>query len=433
MHSSAGGAEASGSPYLEFINQSFSTNNDLSLPSSPSIPNSTKPRDTFMGPQPKYGNTQDTLARSDDPFKTPNESPSSTTTSVSSQSQQKSILKNRGNGNAAPVIPKNTRPISTQQYYPIPVIPSQHNVNSDSNNGNNGGQYNNNNYLPPPATIAAAGLTRPASPFATQSSSDGRENANSVSSTHRSSRNLGPISDPNYNLTQTDTTLEGLAQRWHAYQAMWEKRYAEEPFYKRWTRSKWLLLFSALLLLAYSVCVLVVAVGYVIHMSIAGSALGIVSAIIGLVGVFLENRAWLSIYTILLWPVFGLYVSIGYIAFRRSHSQLRAHIKEDWIHNYTRDQRLIIQSNLKCCGFQSPSWYAEYDLRCFPMTVLPGCQHKFSVHELRFLKKAYTISFSLVPVQIFVMIVSLLCSNHVDGMLRSGRPGLKSFKEEKKH
>ncbi|KAG0024177.1 hypothetical protein BGZ80_005483 [Entomortierella chlamydospora] len=386
-----------------------------------------------MSSQSKYGNTQDTFARSDDPFKTPNESPSSTTTSVSSQSQHKSILKNRGNGNAAPVIPKNTRPISTQQHYSNPLIPSQYNVNNDSNNGNNGGQYNNNNYLPPTAAIAAAGLTRPASPFAMQNSSDGRENANSVSSTHRSSRNLAPTPDPNYNLTQTDMTLEGLAQRWHAYQAMWEKRYAEEPFYRRWTRSKWLLLFSALLLLAYSVCVLFVAVGYVMHMSIAGSALGIVSAIIGLVGVFLENRTWLSIYTILLWPVFGLYVSVGYIAFRRSHSQLRAHIKEDWIHNYTRDQRLIIQSNLKCCGFQSANWYAEYDLRCFPMTVLPGCQHKFSVHELRFLTKAYTISFSLVPVQIFVMIISLLCSNHVDGMLRSGRPGLKSFKEEKKH
>ncbi|KAF9345708.1 hypothetical protein BGX26_002819 [Mortierella sp. AD094] len=479
MHSSVDGVAAPGSPYLEFINKSFSTNNDLSLPdrviTSPSISNSTKPRDPFMNSRLKHGNKdalrtdipyntqvplqQDTLARIiDNPFQASDGSLSSASTSVSSPSQHKSILKqNRGNGNAAPAVPNNTRPASIkQQYLNSTTQPQYNNVNNANYNngyGNNGGQHNNNNYLPPTAaTAAAAGLTRPASPFAMQNSStgssEGRENANSVSSTHRSSRNLAPATDPNYNLTQTDLTLDGLAQRWYAYQAMWKKRYADEPFYKRWTKSKWILLFSAILLLGYSVCILTVAIGYItlkwdlsavamtihsniIYLSLAGSILGIVSAIIGLVGIFLENRTWLSIYTILLWPVFALYVSVGYIAFRLAHSHLRAHTKDDWIHKYTRDQRLIVQQNLKCCGFQNPSWYAEYDLRCFPMTVLPGCQHKFSIHEMKFLTSVWTISFSIVPVQLFVMTVALLCSNHVDGMLRSGRPGLRSFKEEK--
>ncbi|KAF8948837.1 hypothetical protein BGZ46_005283 [Entomortierella lignicola] len=288
----------------------------------------------------------------------------------------------------------------------------------------------------PSAPAPGAGLVRPASPFTKYDSSgslEGLENAaNSVSSTHRSSRNLTPANDPNYNLTQSDLTLDGLAQRWKAYQAVMKKQYAEEPFYRRWTKSKWILLFSSLLLLAYSVGILIVSIGYITHMALAGSILGIITALIGLVGTLRENRFWLSIYTILLWPVFGLYVSVGYIAFRRSHARLRAHIKDEWINTYDRDQRIIVQQNLKCCGFQTPSWYAEYDLRCFPMTVLPGCQHKFSLYELNFLKTSYTIAFSIVPVQLFVMISALLCSNHVDAMLRSGRAGLKSFKEEKK-
>ncbi|KAI8602909.1 hypothetical protein EDD21DRAFT_370590 [Dissophora ornata] len=65
------------------------------------------------------------------------------------------------------------------------------------------------------------------------------------------------------------------------------------------------------------------------------------------------------------------------------------------------------------------------------MTILPGCQHKYNLYEDKLLSTFWTVSFSLVPFQLLVMVASLLCSNHVDGMLRSGRPGLKSFKEEK--
>lgn len=85
---------------------------------------------------------------------------------------------------------------------------------------------------------------------------------------------------------------------------------------------------------------------------------------------------------------------------------------------------------LKCCGYQDASYYGEYDLRCFPMTNLPGCQHKYNIHEFKLLNECWSASFILVPFQLFVMIAALLCSNHVDAMLRSARPGLKSFKEQ---
>ncbi|KAG0204163.1 hypothetical protein BGX33_008677 [Mortierella sp. NVP41] len=274
---------------------------------------------------------------------------------------------------------------------------------------------------------------------------DGRnDNASSLRS---SAHNLALGNDRNYNMTQTDMTLEGLAERWQAYQAWWAKQYKEQPFYRIWTRSKWILLLSAVLLLGYSGALFAVSLGYIlghfeyspvvmefhsniIYLSLAGSIMGIITAIVGLIGIFRENRIWLSWYTIILWPVFAMYISVGYIAFRRAKNHLRAHLKDEWIHSYSRDQRLLVQRQLKCCGYQDPTYFGEYDLRCFPMINLPGCQHKYNLYEDNVLTTAWTISFGLAPVQLFVMIAALMCSNHVDGMLRSGRPGLKSFKEQ---
>ncbi|KAF9580124.1 hypothetical protein BGW38_003354 [Lunasporangiospora selenospora] len=242
-------------------------------------------------------------------------------------------------------------------------------------------------------------------------------------------------------------TIEGLAERWRAYQAWWAKQYSEQPFYRIWTKSKWILFFSAVLLLTYSCAALAISLGYIlghfeysvvvlefhaniIYITLAGSIVGIVTALVGLVGIFRENRIWLSWYNVMLWPVFALYLSIGYISFRRAKNHLRQRLRDEWTHSYTREQRLLVQRNLKCCGYLDPFSNGAYDLRCFPLTNLPGCQHKYNIFEDKLLTICWSASFLLAPVQLFVMISALLCSNHVDGMLRSGRPGLKSFKEK---
>ncbi|KAF9114327.1 hypothetical protein BGX27_011147 [Mortierella sp. AM989] len=215
---------------------------------------------------------------------------------------------------------------------------------------------------------------------------DARDNSSYRSSAH----NLAVNNDPNYNLNQSDSALEEYE---HAVVVM--------EFH-----------------------------GNLIYIAMAASALGILSALLGLVGIFRENRLLLSWYSILLWPVFALYISVGYIAFRRAKNHLRTHLREEWVHSYSREQRLLVQRNLKCCGYQDPAWFGEYDLRCFPMINLPGCQHKYNVYEDKLLTTCWTASFTLAPFQLFVMIAALLCSNHVDGMLRSGRPGLKTFKQK---
>ncbi|KAG0364619.1 hypothetical protein BGZ54_007332 [Gamsiella multidivaricata] len=491
---------APGSPYLEFINQSFSTDNDLSLPertvASPTLGNDNAITTSASARSPKERilksifkrESKDTLASDNTsssiiplhsslagaqqphqeqqqphqqqsspvpgrrPLLVSDGSSSSTlTASVSTSALPRSILKqNRGPVPATapaahPVLNGTPPSAAQQQYQQQPLQPNAvHNNNHILSNG----------LVPSTAALAAINPIRPASPFAfgssTTASSDGFDNTNTLDSTHRSSRNSSSGMDPNYAVTQTDLTLEGLAQRWYAYQALMKKSYAEDPFYKRWTKSKWILLLSTIMLLGYSCAVFAVAIGYMTHkfdlsvvvmefhsnliyLSLAGGLLGVISALIGLVGIFRENRLWLSIYALLLWPVFALYVSVGYIAFRRSKNHLRARIKDEWIHSYTREQRLVVQRQLKCCGYQDPNWYGAYDLRCFPLTNLPGCHHKYSVYEEKLLSTCTTAAFSLVPFQLLVMVAALLCSNHVDGMLRSGRPGLKSFKEEKEN
>ncbi|KAK3832270.1 MAG: hypothetical protein JOS17DRAFT_120244 [Linnemannia elongata] len=336
-----------------------------------------------------------------------------------------------------PVYPQQSAPF--QPYQPQPIAPYQQPTPAFySYDSNNSDHSNNNNRV--------SGGTPPSSHNTAQLG--GYQQSQSTDSTHRSSRNMSPAPEPGYNLIQTDATLEGLAQRWYAYQAVMKKSYAEDPFYKRWTRSKWILLFSALLLLGYSTAILYFSLSYIlqkvpnspvvmefhsniVYLSLAGSVFGIASAFVGLVGIFRENRIWLSYYTIVLWPGFALYVAVGYIAFRRAKLHLRAHIKEDWITSYTREQRLLVQRNLFCCGFQDSTYFAAYDMRCFPTTTLPGCEHKYSLFEKDLLTSLWTWSFTVAPVHLFVMIVALLCSNHVNNLLRSARPGLVSFKDKK--
>jgi len=72
----------------------------------------------------------------------------------------------------------------------------------------------------------------------------------------------------------------------------------------------------------------------------------LITALVGLVGVFRENRIWLSWYNLMLWPVFCLYISVGYIAFRREKNHLRNHLRDEWMHSYTRSQRLLVQKNV---------------------------------------------------------------------------------------
>ncbi|KAG0308174.1 hypothetical protein BGZ98_008764 [Dissophora globulifera] len=159
-----------------------------------------------------------------------------------------------------------------------------------------------------------------------------------------------------------------------------------------------------------------------LYLMMAAAPFGIFVAIIGYVGILSQSRKVLAIYSVLLWPLFGLITSIGYIGFRRNHVTLYQKLKFSWINEYTRDDRLIIQNALSCCGYRSLGDYPSYDLHCFPRAPLPSCESVFLQFQQDLLSNTSSVAFIVLPVQLLVMIAALLCSNHIDRLYRTAHP-----------
>lgn len=68
---------------------------------------------------------------------------------------------------------------------------------------------------------------------------------------------------------------------------------------------------------------------------------------------------------------------------------------------------------MRCCGYFSPYVEATVSPLCYPRSIFPGCKNRYLKLERTVLETWYTISFSLVPAQIIIIVVALLCSNHI--------------------
>ncbi|CDS06306.1 hypothetical protein LRAMOSA08834 [Lichtheimia ramosa] len=203
-----------------------------------------------------------------------------------------------------------------------------------------------------------------------------------------------------------------------------------------WTLARWLLLISISLLMLYGLifligCLVTFAKGYyraiviiiadrdILNMTFAASVLCVITACVGLVGVWRKDRRILGIYALLLWPCFALIATVGYLSYKADTWNLRAQLGTRWRHEFTDQDHIALQDNLHCCGFENPSDHATYYDRCFTESLLPGCSYKFYLFEHDFLVKAWTTTFALVPLHVIVIIISLLCSNHVDHLFGS--------------
>ncbi|KAG0064638.1 hypothetical protein BGZ90_002109 [Linnemannia elongata] len=211
-----------------------------------------------------------------------------------------------------------------------------------------------------------------------------------------------------------------------------------------WTRSKLLLLLANIILLGYAVtCTVIMTMSWrgdpwtkpyldsgimmianhnVLLLMMVTAPFGVFIALLGFIGIFTQSRKILSWYTILLWPLFAMITSIGYICFRRSHISLYQKLKFSWVNEYTRDDRLVIQNAFNCCGYRSLSDYPSYDLHCFPRAPLPSCESKFLQYQQDLLSNTSSAAFTLLPIQLLVMLVALLCSNHIDSLYRTAYP-----------
>lgn len=148
--------------------------------------------------------------------------------------------------------------------------------------------------------------------------------------------------------------------------------------------------------------------------TLIGSALCIMTAIIGILGVRYKDRRYLAIQSLLLWLCFILITVVGYLAFKANTWNLKERLGVQWRHAMSASDQRAIEENLHCCGFENPSDHAIYFERCYPQSLLPGCQYKFYLFESDFLVKTYTITFAILPLHILIIIASLLCANHVE-------------------
>jgi hypothetical protein len=119
------------------------------------------------------------------------------------------------------------------------------------------------------------------------------------------------------------------------------------------------------------------------------------------------------VYTFLLWFVFALMVTPGYITYKKRTFSLEGKINELWSRTLGGDGRTRIQNALGCCGYYSPFVEAAVTQTCYSRSTLPGCKNQFLHFERLVLGRWYIVAFALVPLQIGAIVVGLLCSNHV--------------------
>ncbi|KAH9984078.1 hypothetical protein BJV74DRAFT_848825 [Russula compacta] len=198
----------------------------------------------------------------------------------------------------------------------------------------------------------------------------------------------------------------------------------------RWNKFKWTLFLSNLLFTGYSLAGLifllctwfdvwehadVVRVGNrpELIVSTIAAGFGIITCLIGWAGILLNNRSFLAVYTFFLWLCFALLVTPGYLSFKRRNFNLDGKANFQWARQFGLNEWLRIQNQLNCCGYFSPFVEAALSQVCYSRSVLPGCKGPYVDFERFVLERWYTVVFGLVPFQIAVIIVGLLCSNHI--------------------
>lgn len=220
---------------------------------------------------------------------------------------------------------------------------------------------------------------------------------------------------------------------------------------ERWTRHKWCLFVSVIIVLAYGIACLACAImlwlrsehipqpfphflsdcfsflpivwpqadvtstadnDVLILATLTGSLL-IFAAFIGTTGVFLESRPLLATYAISLWPGLISMVAVGYVTYKRTTFALDHKLDLAWSQWYTSEGRLLIQDALHCCGFYDPLHDAVPSKRCYSRTPLPGCKGKLYRFEKEQLDIIWTATFFLVALHILNIMMALLCANHI--------------------
>lgn len=140
----------------------------------------------------------------------------------------------------------------------------------------------------------------------------------------------------------------------------------------------------------------------------------LITCIVGWAGILLNNRAFLAVYAAMLWVALAFIVAPGYVAYKRRTFNLSGKMNHLWSRSLTLDQRRLVQTVLRCCGYYSPFIEAAADgNRCYARSALPGCKGPLIDFERHALLNVYVIAFSLVPAHLACLVTTMLCANHV--------------------
>ena len=148
-------------------------------------------------------------------------------------------------------------------------------------------------------------------------------------------------------------------------------------------------------------------------LSTIAACVGLLTSLIGWAGILLNNRSFLAWYTFLTWVTFALLVIPGYLTYKRHTFNLEGKINAQWSRSLDTGDRLRIQNQLDCCGYFDPFVEATISQTCYARSILPGCKGPYLHFQRKLLKLWYKAVFGLVPIQLLVMVVGLLCSNHI--------------------
>ncbi|WVQ83238.1 hypothetical protein IAT38_005377 [Cryptococcus sp. DSM 104549] len=198
----------------------------------------------------------------------------------------------------------------------------------------------------------------------------------------------------------------------------------------RWNRFKWVLFVANIVLIAYGMATLVSAILVWLNvfyqsdvirvgnhtelvLSTVAAAMIVLTSLIGFAGIFLNNRAFLAIFTLLLWVDFGLLVAPGYMTYKQRAFNLEGKLNAQWSRNLGNEGRLRIQDALRCCGYYTPFVEATVSPLCYSRSNFPGCKSRYLHLERHILGIWYAVSFALVPAHVLIIVAALLCSNHV--------------------
>ena len=147
--------------------------------------------------------------------------------------------------------------------------------------------------------------------------------------------------------------------------------------------------------------------------STLATSIGVFTSMIGWSGIVLNNRSFLAVYNLFLWITFIFLLIPGYLTYKRHTFNLEGKINAQWSRDLGPEGRVRVQNILRCCGYYSPFVEATVSQTCYSRSILPGCKLRYLQFERMVLRKWYTVVFSIVPVHVGIIVVGLLCSNHV--------------------